>query len=1848
VNNDFIKQIMHNTDEHESEKNYWLSKLSEELEAGNIFSDYNCADGSKTGLNKLEIKFTEDLSEKLNKISNKSMQNLYLILLASVMALLHKYTGSSDIIVGAPVYKQNMESDLLNTVLVIKGKILESSTFKELLLNVKKDMTESMANQNYPVELLLKDLAAEGSNQILQNFVLLENIHSKRYIEHLKANLIFSFNKQDGYVQLELEYDAKLYKHSTAERMANHLINVLNIISNNVEVLVSEIDIMTEAERQKILNEFNATKTEYPKDKTVHGLFEEQAEKTPDNIAVVYEERYLTYKELNEKANQLARLLQEKGVTHGDLVAIMVEKSLDIVIGILGILKAGGAYLPIDPEYPQNRILSMLNDSNVKLLLTTENAAADISFVLLQRTDSASFTTVLTCTREQIMDFDSLPIPDRSYVDYEKYGKYIGMAMVKRTITIQATRGCPYDCAYCHKIWPKVNVVRSAENIFNEVKLYYEMGIRRFVFIDDIFNLDKVNSTRFFNMVIDSGMKLNIFFPNGLRGDLLTKEYIDLMVAAGTVSIALALETASQRLQKLIKKNVNLEKLKGNIEYITKRYPQVILELFAMHGFPTETEEEALMTLDFIKSIKWLHFTYFNVLKIYPGSGMEKLAIDSGISKDAIERSINLAYHELPDTLPFPKSFTVSCQTEFLNEYFLSYKRLRQVLPVQMKVLSEDELIQKYNSYLPVEIKTFDELLDFVGIQRSELGGGSFVSEEFGLVKDFNKKLLEKTSRKELEANPLKLLLLDLSQLFSDKSGSMLYDVVEPPLGLMYLMSYINHKFAGKVQGKILKSRIDFDSFKELEEIIKEYKPDIIGIRSLSFYRDLFHKTIAAIRNWNVKAPILAGGPYATSSCKEVLKDRNVDLVVLGEGEITLSELIGEMIKNDGKLPKEEALKKIPGIAFMEKEEEGEKAYDRDVVILDMLKKRLEEEQANNLNNEGQTQDLAYVMYTSGSTGQPKGVMVEHKSVVRLVRNTNYIEFEPNDRILQTGAIAFDASTFEIWGALLNGLELYLADKNEILDGAKLGELLEKYGITTMWLTAPLFNQITEDHGNIFKKCRKLLVGGDALSPKHINKIRDINKELVIINGYGPTENTTFSTCFRIDKTYTENIPIGKPISNSKVYIINKQGGLQPIGIAGELCVAGDGLSRGYLGRQQLTEEKFVPNPFFKGERMYKTGDLARWLPDGNIEFLGRKDQQIKISGHRIELGEIENQLLNHEEIREVFVTAKEDTNGNKYLMAYIAGDRPFTLEEIRGYLAKELPYYMIPSYILQLNKLPLTINGKIDRKSLPEPSGSIDTGSIYEAPRNEIEEKLVMIWKEILNIKKVGINDNFFELGGQSLKATGMAARIQKELNTPVLLKEVFLKPTIKELSKYISELEKKAFKEIQIIAGKEYYPVSSAQNRLLIVNQLNEKDTSYNMVFTVSIEGRFDIEKAENAFNQIVKRHEALRTVFKYEAGEPVQIVKKDMALKIKYLEADEADIKEITDAFIVPFDLGKAPLIRVMAIKISEDRHILVLDMHHIISDGFSMNIILKEFVEFYQGRKLPELLIQYKDYAAWHNVLLKSTMMKGLEEYWLKRLDNFIYTELPRKNNMATDITKGANKQLKLNREITERINNFCKERKITKFIFMLGIFNIILYKYNNQEDLTIGIPNAGRNYQGLESLIGLFLNVLVIRTKLETEMTFGDYLMKLKENVMNDLNNQDYPYETLYSKLKKNLDIRSASIFSILFNYMPYQGTNFDMEHLVVSSCNLYEAVPKYDHTLYVTETIDEMWFNWVYKENLYDGRMIEDILNYLKDAAAAVLDNEGILIKSINFENHVASNEYATSFDNLFDNDVFF
>ncbi|NOU71105.1 amino acid adenylation domain-containing protein [Paenibacillus sp. LMG 31458] len=878
-----------------------------------------------------------------------------------------------------------------------------------------------------------------------------------------------------------------------------------------------------------------------------------------------------------------------------------------------------------------------------------------------------------------------------------------------------------------------------------------------------------------------------------------------------------------------------------------------------------------------------------------------------------------------------------------------------------------------------------------------------------------------------------------------------------------------------------------------------------------------------------------------------------------------------------------------------------------------------------NLLSLGGPRDLAYVIYTSGSTGKPKGVLIEQRSVVRLVKGTNYVQWSEDERILQTGALGFDAVTFEIFGALLNGGTLYLVDKSVILDSDRLGAFIADNRITTMWLTSPLFNQLSQENAELFTGVRQLLVGGDALSPSHINHVRYMCPSLLLINGYGPTENTTFSTTFSIERDYEGSIPIGRPISNSTAYIVNKYNQLQPIGVPGELCVGGDGVARGYANRPELTAEAFVSNPFKEGETMYRTGDLAKWLPDGTIEYRGRIDQQVKIRGYRIELGEIETELMKHPVMKDVVVIAREDANGQKFLCAYIVAEQELGTPEVKAFLAQELPSYMVPAYVVQMERLPLTVNGKIDRRELPEPEGGLGLGTDYAAPRNMAEERLCVIWQDVLGAPQVGIRDDFFQLGGHSLKAMTLLARIKQQLQVNVPLRVLFESPTIEALAQHFAQADRDAYETIKPVEPRDYYPVSSAQKRMFIMSQFTGSGTSYNIPGVMFIEGELDLERFEQTFRRLVARHESLRTTFETAHGEAVQIVHTEVDFQVEYARSTEDGLESIVTEFVQPFNLQKAPLLRVKLVHVSAQRYLLLFDMHHIVSDGVSMGILLNEFACLYHGDDLPELTVHYKDFAVWQNSMLSSESMRIHEAYWLETFSGDIPvlalpTDFPRP---AVQSFEGDAVTVRLGQPLHDQIHKIASDYGATLYMMLLAAYQVLLSKYSGQTDVIVGTPVAGRPLAETENILGMFVNTLAIRSQPESGKTFAQFLEEVKRSSLLALEHQHYPLEMLIDQLELRRDLSRNPLFDTVFSVQNQELKASEFAGLSFEPYHRENKIAQFDLSVKAIEDESEIVLHAEYGIHLFNKETIERMMTDYQALLQQVTENPDILLREI-------------------------
>ena len=1298
------------SDKFKKQEEYWLDIFKGELPILNMPYDYVRPLTQSFEGDNFDFKLNKDITEKLTNICKETGNTLFMVLLSAYNILLSKYSGQEDIIVGSPIAGRH-HADLQNTIGMFVGTLAlrnypkANKTFLTFLNEVRENTIKSIENQDYQFDQLVDKLNVRrdlSRNPLFDTMFVLQNMEMNDIeIEGLtfkqmqfenkisKFDLTLTAEEIEGEITFNLEYCTKLFKKETVDRLATHYINIIENIVLNIDVKIAEIQMLSQQELNQITNDFNSKTLEYPENKTIHELFEEQVQLTPNNIALKYKNQQLTYKELNARTNILASVLRDKGVGRNHIVGIMVERSIEMVVGIMAILKSGAAYLPIDPNYPTERIKYMIDDCNIRILLTQQKLA------------------------------------------------------------------------------------------------------------------DKVN----------------------------------------------------------------------------------------YHG-------------------EILHLDNFN---------------------------------------------------EMSNE-------------------------------------------------------------------------------------------------------------------------------------------------------------------------------VTNIKNVNIAS------------------------------------------------------------------------------------------------------DLAYIIYTSGTTGAPKGILTEHRNVITYtVTFIELYKLNHSDITLQQASFTFDGFVEEIYAMLLVGGKIVIPENEIIKDSIKLRDIIVENGVTILSCSPFMLSEF--DKLKPMNSVHTFLSSGDVLKKDFCSNILKYSK---VYNMYGPSETTVCATWYQCSDNDNKIVCIGKPIPNYKVYILDKILSVVPVGILGEIYIAGDGVARGYLNRNELTAEKFVLNKFNEKERMYKTGDIARWNKGGNIEFMGRGDNQVKIRGYRIELDEIESELLGVNYIKQVVVIDKKDDDGDKYLCAYIVSDHEINIRDLRKQLLQRLPDYMLPTYFIQIEVLPININGKLNKEMLPEPKDAIKIQSIYEGPKSYVQEELVKIWQDILTISPIGINDNFFDLGGHSLKAMTMTTRIRKELNVEITIKEIFQLQTIKELSTIILTREECAASIINPVRNMEYYPVSAAQKRIYALQKYEPFSTAYNMLGVMLIDGKLDVDRMNQAFKHLINRHEVLRTSFVIANNNIVQKIHDEVDFNLEYDIASKT-IEEEMVKFVKPFDLSKTPLLRVKVLKENEEKHILIFDVHHIISDGVSMEILSKEFMDIYQGKELEELRIQYKDYAVWQNQIFNSELINHQEEYWMDVFSkSALELSLPYDFERTTSQSfEGDILEFNLNEEITEKLRFIAKENCSTMYMVLLGIYNILLYKYSGQEDIVVGTPTAGRSQEDLQNVIGMFVNTLAMRNYPNAYKTFKEFLKEIKNNSIKAFQNQDYQFDQLVHKLNIPTELNKNPIFSTMFALQNMDMAQIDFDDIKITQYNFSNKIAKFDITLTAVEMDNVINMNLEYCTKLFKDDTMKSFINNFIKVTEMVVKDENIKIGDIQLVSEYEGEAIISQIKNL-------
>jgi len=876
--------------------------------------------------------------------------------------------------------------------------------------------------------------------------------------------------------------------------------------------------------------------------------------------------------------------------------------------------------------------------------------------------------------------------------------------------------------------------------------------------------------------------------------------------------------------------------------------------------------------------------------------------------------------------------------------------------------------------------------------------------------------------------------------------------------------------------------------------------------------------------------------------------------------------------------------------------------------------------------------DLAYLIYTSGSTGQPKGVAVPHRAINRLVINSDYVHFNAGDNVAQVSNSSFDAITFELWGALLNGGRLVILSKEIVLSPEDLSAQLSRHRISTMFLTVSLFNQVAHSATGAFNGMRQLLVGGDQLEPHSIRKVLEQGGPERLLNGYGPTEATTFACWYEVKEIPPDmvSVPIGRPIANTEVYVLDSQLRPAPVGVPGELYIGGDGLARGYWRRPGLTAEKFVPHPFSRegGACLYRTGDQVRHLDDGKIEFLGRMDHQVKVRGFRVELGEIEAALLSHPAVTEAVVIIREDEPNEKRIVAYVVCDdesRPLP-EDLRSFLREGLPDYMLPSTFEYLERLPLTPNGKVDRRALPAPDQTQLEPGRYVAPSTPIEEILASLWARLFAVTRIGVDDNFFALGGHSLMATQLISSVRVAFMIEIPLATLFEYPTIAEFATRVEYALNKGSRLVTpplLPAPRaQALPLSFAQQRLWFIEQFQPGTPLYNVCIPLRLRGQLNISALDNTLSEIVRRHEVLRTTFISENGQSVQVIARDGCVTLALIDIDsvpasatEPLVRQLIEAEAAsPFDLAQGPLLRATLLQLNADEHVLLFTMHHIVSDGWSVGLLVNEVAALYEGflkgetSSLPELAIQYADYAVWQRQWLQGEVLERQVEYWREQLAGApAELALPTdRARPAVQSHRGASQTLVLTESLTAELRKLSRREEVTLFMTLLAGWSILLGRYADVQEVTVGSLIAGRTRTELEPLIGFFVNTLALRVKWESEWTVTELLRAVRKVCLEGYGHQELPFEKLVEELQPERSLSRTPLFQVMLVLQNAPFEALRLPGLELQAIEVEGATSLFDLTLVLTEQGNVIAGSLTYNTDIFEAQTIKRMLTHFE------------------------------------------
>lgn len=910
---------------------------------------------------------------------------------------------------------------------------------------------------------------------------------------------------------------------------------------------------------------------------------------------------------------------------------------------------------------------------------------------------------------------------------------------------------------------------------------------------------------------------------------------------------------------------------------------------------------------------------------------------------------------------------------------------------------------------------------------------------------------------------------------------------------------------------------------------------------------------------------------------------------------------------------------------------------------------------------------LVYVLFTSGSTGKPKGVLVEHRPFLAYLRcMMERLDLAPVTSYAVVSSFAADVGHTAIFASLITGAYLHILSKERSSNPDALAAYFQRYPVDFLKLVPSHMEALlTSAHPERVLPRKRLIFGGEACSWTLIDQVQSLAPDCVIHAHFGLTETTVGVITYQVSEDpatrFSAKVPIGRPIPNAQVYLLDPQGQFVDSGEVGELYIGGNCLARGYLGRPDLTAERFITDPFSSNPeaRLYKTGDLARVLPDGAIEFLGRLDDQVKIRGYRVEFGEIEAVLRQHAAVREGVVMAREDQTGDRKLVAYLvprSGQQP-TISLLRGYLQANLPDYMVPSSFVMLEALPLMPNGKLDRKALPAPEVARSMlDAAFVAPRTSMEEAITKIWADVLGLKQIGVHDNFFDLGGHSLFAMRVIARIRDRLEVKLPLSALFDTPTVAELAQTLSkhgtahDLEKRTSRlesqgttasSMLAIPQREEgsdLPVSFAQQRLWFLEQLQPGNAFYNVVRGARLQGPLYVEALQRALDAVVVRHEVLRTRLVASEGTPQQVVDLPRSVQVRQVDLSDQENPSVhsleqllREESRQPFDLAQDLMLRALLVRLAPEEHALLLVGHHIAIDGWSLPILYRDLATFYEAFSneevpaLPDLPVQYADFAVWQRQWLRGGVITRQRDYWKGQLQGMppllkLPADFPRP---TVQTFRGAQQALAFPTALAQELRTLSRREGVTLFMTLLAAYTVLLAYYSDETDITIGVNTAGRSQVETEDLIGFFTNMIALRSDLSGNPTFREVLGRVRATALEGYAHQDVPFEMVIEAVQPRRDPSYTPLFQTVFSLQDAAASALEIPGLASIPIQVDNKTAKFDLVLDVIDNGGALHGLLEYNTDLFKSETAVQLLKHYADLLNLFIEQPNVSINSL-------------------------